>query len=85
MLTSLSVMGDQAIGIVLSGAGRDGAEGIAAIRGAGGTGVVQDINNAMDPSMPLAVLEQGSVEKILPDYLMAEFIMKIHTPQSGSQ
>lgn len=79
MLTSLSVMGEQATGIVMTGAGRDGAEGIAAIRNSGGTGVVQDINNAMDPSMPLAVLERGSVEKILPDYLMAEFLMKLHT------
>jgi len=83
MLTSLAVMGGQAIGIVMTGAGRDGAEGIAAIRDAGGTGVVQDINNAMDPSMPLAVLEKGSVEKILPDYLMAEFIMKIHTLENN--
>jgi two-component system chemotaxis response regulator CheB len=82
MLTSLSVMGESAIGIVMTGAGRDGAEGIAAIRSTGGTGVVQDINNAMDPSMPLAVLENGSVEKILPDYLMAEFIMKIHTVEN---
>jgi len=37
----------------------------------------------MDPSMPLAVLEKGSVEKILPDYLMAEFIMKIHTLENN--
>jgi len=83
MLTSLAVMGGQAIGIVMTGAGKDGAEGIAAIRGAGGTGVVQDINNAMDPSMPLAVLEKGSVEKLLPDYRMAEFIMRIHTLENN--
>ncbi|MBI4964608.1 MAG: response regulator [Desulfomonile tiedjei] len=84
MLTSLAAMGERAIGIVMTGAGRDGAEGIAEIRSAGGTGVVQDINNAMDPSMPLAVLEKGAVEKILPDYLMAEFIMKIGTSETVS-
>ena len=35
--------------------------------------------------MPLAVLENGSVEKILPDYLMAEFIMKIHALETKDQ
>ena len=83
MLTSLAAVGERAVGIVMTGAGKDGAEGIAAIRRSGGTGVVQDINNAIDPSMPLAVLERGSVEKILPDYLMAEFIMKVHTLENA--
>jgi chemotaxis response regulator CheB len=83
MLTSLAAVGERAVGIVMTGAGKDGAEGIAAIRKSGGTGVVQDINNALDPSMPLAVLERGAVEKILPDYLMAEFIMKVHTLENA--
>ncbi len=68
------IAGNRAVGVVMSGAGYDGAEGIVAIRKAGGVGVVQDITNCMDPSMPLSVLEKGSVEKILPDFLMAQFL-----------
>jgi two-component system chemotaxis response regulator CheB len=75
MFTSLaSAVGERAVGVVLSGPGADGAEGISQLRKAGGIGVVQDITNCMDPSMPLAVLEKGSVEKILPDFLIAEFL-----------
>jgi two-component system chemotaxis response regulator CheB len=69
-----SAVGERAVGVVLSGPGADGAEGIARIRKAGGVGVVQDITDCMDPAMPLAVLEKSSVEKILPDFLMAEFL-----------
>jgi two-component system chemotaxis response regulator CheB len=67
--------GSRAVGIIMSGAGKDGARGLSVIREAGGVAVIQDINNCVDPSMPLAALEKGSVAKILPDYLMAEFIM----------
>lgn len=67
-------IGRRAVGIVLSGPGADGADGIVDIREAGGMGIVQDINNCMHPSMPLAVLQAGSVERILPDYDMAAFL-----------
>ncbi len=78
MLGSLAeVAGSQAVGIIMTGAGGDGAQGLAEIRKRGGRAVVQDINNCMDPSMPLAALEKGSVEKVIPDYLMAEFIMNL--------
>lgn len=78
LLTSLAVVaGPRAVGVVMSGPGFDGALGIAEIRKAGGIGIVQDITNCMDPSMPLAVLERGSVEKIIPDFKMAEFFMEL--------
>lgn len=76
MLESLGAFGrTNAVGIIMSGAGRDGAQGLAFLRQAGGTAVIQDINNCVDPSMPLSALERGPVEKILPDYLIAEYIM----------
>jgi two-component system, chemotaxis family, protein-glutamate methylesterase/glutaminase len=69
-------LGERVIGVIMSGAGNDGAEGIAAIRDAKGTTMVQDINSCMDPSMPIAVLEKCSVDRILPDYHVAEFLSK---------
>ena len=68
------VAGRRAVGIIMTGSGTDGAEGLSQIREAGGITVIQDINNCVDPSMPLAVLEKGSVTKMLPDYLIADFL-----------
>jgi two-component system chemotaxis response regulator CheB len=77
-LMSLSfALVEKSVGILLTGAGKDGAEGLASIREAGGIAAVQDINNCADPSMPLAGLEKGTVDKIIPDYEMAEFIMSV--------
>jgi two-component system chemotaxis response regulator CheB len=79
MLSSLAgQFGKRAVGVVLSGPGTDGAHGISEIRKHGGIGVIQEITNCMDPAMPLAVLEKGSVEKVLPDFSMADFIMGLH-------
>ena len=76
----VNTVGKRSLGCVLSGPGEDGAEGVHEIRKAGGISIVQDINNCMDPSMPLAVLKKGSVSKILPDYLVADFIVN---PEAG--
>jgi two-component system, chemotaxis family, protein-glutamate methylesterase/glutaminase len=69
-------VGNRAIGVLMTGAGRDGALGLAEIRKAGGTAIVQDINNCVDPGMPLAALEHGTVDRILPDYMMAEYFVQ---------
>ena len=68
-------VGPRAVAIVLTGPGSAGAQGVLKLRSAGGIALVQDINNCMDPSMPISVLEKGPVEKMLPDYLIAEFLV----------
>jgi len=84
LLASLARFGSKSVGVIMTGTGRDGALGMEAIRNGGGLTVVQDINNAVDPSMPLAVLEKGSVEKILPDHRIAEFLGKLsHLGKKG--
>lgn len=78
LLTSLGhVAQDKAVAIIMTGSGEDGALGCASVRKAGGAGLIQDINNCMDPSMPIAALAKGSVDKILPDYLMVDYLMRI--------
>lgn len=44
------------LGVVLSGANEDGASGLARIRRAGGTAVIQDPATAMYPTMPAAAV-----------------------------
>lgn len=57
---------EEAIGIVLSGGGSDGAEGARAIHAAGGIVIVQDPKTAQFDSMPRSALMAGETELVLP-------------------
>jgi two-component system chemotaxis response regulator CheB len=54
--TAAEAYGDRVLGIILSGANSDGAEGLAAIAEAGGMTVVQEPGTAEVPAMPDAAL-----------------------------
>jgi two-component system chemotaxis response regulator CheB len=58
--------GARAIGVVLSGGGRDGAQGLRAIKDAGGTTIVQDPSDARITAMPLNALAADHVDFMLP-------------------
>jgi len=65
METAAEVFGPSVVGVVLTGMGRDGAEGMARIKEKGGKTVVQDPNTAVIPSMPQAVIKKGSADMIV--------------------
>jgi two-component system chemotaxis response regulator CheB len=56
---------DRAIGIVLTGANEDGAQGLAAIKRNGGVSIVQDPETATRRSMPDAALAATGADAIL--------------------
>lgn len=56
----------QAIGIQLSGMGRDGAEGLLELRRAGGLTLAQEPASAVIDSMPQAAIDLGAVRQNLP-------------------
>lgn len=56
----------QAIGIILSGTGNDGTEGLKAIKNEGGITFVQDPESAQYPDMPLNAISAECVHFVLP-------------------
>lgn len=54
-----------AIGVVLTGAGRDGARGLARIKERGGLAVVQDPEEAASRAMPEAAVAAAKVDRVL--------------------
>ena len=66
LLRSLAAtLGDRAIGVVLSGTGRDGTEGLRAIRDAGGLTAAQDPSTAQFDEMPRSAIAAGVAELVL--------------------
>ncbi|WP_267396012.1 chemotaxis-specific protein-glutamate methyltransferase CheB [Sphingomonas sp. GC_Shp_1] len=67
MFDSLAeVFGSRVLAIVLSGMGRDGAEGALAVHAAGGCVVVQDKASSVIWGMPGAVAAQGLAQAVMP-------------------
>jgi two-component system chemotaxis response regulator CheB len=58
--------GSRVIGVVLSGTGRDGSEGLRAIKEAGGFAIVEDPLTARFSGMPTAAVSASSVDRIVP-------------------
>ena len=68
--------GPRLIGVVLTGANDDGAEGAKRIKSRGGLVVVQDPETAEAPQMPRAAIATGAVDQILRLKEIAPFLVE---------
>lgn len=58
--------GSRTVGVILTGGGCDGAQGIQAIHRAGGTTIAQSPKSCTAAGMPSAAIETGCVDMVLP-------------------
>lgn len=67
MLQSVAALyGERGIGIILTGMGHDGLEGMKAIKASKGRTIAQDENTCIVYGMPKAVVEAGCADKVVP-------------------
>lgn len=66
MESAARVYGDRLVGVVLTGMGRDGAAGMAAIKAAGGRTIAEHESTCVIYGMPKAVIEQGLADMVVP-------------------
>lgn len=57
---------DRAIGVILTGANKDGSQGLATLKRRGGLAIVQEPSEAESSSMPTAAIAATQVDYILP-------------------
>jgi two-component system chemotaxis response regulator CheB len=72
--TAAEAFGPGLIGIILTGAGRDGAVGLRRIKENGGTTIVQDPATAQFPIMPMAAMEETKVDHVMNIEEIARFL-----------
>lgn len=64
LFTSAAALGPAALGVVLTGMGRDGAEGAPRLRATGGRILVESAETAIVNGMPAAVIDAGAADAI---------------------
>ena len=67
--------GAQTVGIIMTGMGEDGADGIGAIKGQGGTTIAQDEASCVVYGMPKAAIERGYAQRVVSLELMSNTIV----------
>jgi two-component system chemotaxis response regulator CheB len=75
MASVAKVYGSRVLGVVLTGMGSDGVEGLRAIRAAGGRTLAESEETCIIYGMPKAATEAGVVERSVPLHSMAEAIL----------
>jgi len=75
MASAAKAYGPKALGVILTGMGSDGVQGLRAIREAGGPALAESEETCVIYGMPKAALEAGVVDRSVPLHRIADEIM----------
>ena len=70
-------IGPHAAGILLTGMGRDGADGLKALRNVGGLTVAQDEQTCTVYGMPAAAVDLGAAQHVLPPAKIGAWLIRL--------
>ena len=77
LFTSVAtVVGQGSVGVILTGMGKDGAEGLKKIKNHGGLSLAQDESTSIVFGMPKKAIEIGGVQEVLPLQDIAERLIR---------
>jgi two-component system, chemotaxis family, protein-glutamate methylesterase/glutaminase len=68
-------IGNRAVGVIMTGMGDDGAEGLGAIKTAGGVTIAQSEESCVVYGMPKAASERGYATRVIPLEAMANVLL----------
>jgi two-component system chemotaxis response regulator CheB len=86
MASAADVCGPATLGVVLTGMGKDGAEGVRRIREKEGQCIAENEESAVIFGMPREAIKTGCVEKVLPlGFMAAEIIGRCGGARSDSE
>lgn len=83
-ISAALALGEEAVAVVLSGTGEDGAAGVEAVTAAGGVVIIQDQASAAFGSMPGAAYATGSTDLQLPPHDIPAALANILTVHPSS-
>jgi len=76
--------GSSAVGVVLTGMGADGVQGLEALRASGGHVIAQDEGSSVVYGMPRAAVEAGVVDLVLPLDEIGGYLTSLVAPASAT-
>jgi two-component system chemotaxis response regulator CheB len=82
MSSAAALYGRECIGVLLTGMGDDGRDGMRAIADAGGTTLAQDEESSVVFDLPSSAIDGGAAHEVLPLWSIADRIMSISSGEA---
>jgi two-component system chemotaxis response regulator CheB len=83
MLSAARMRPGRVLGVLLTGMGDDGADGMVAIRASGGVTVAESEESCVVYGMPRAAAERGGAERLLPIGALADWLAGVKAASRG--
>lgn len=77
MSSGATVYGPNTVGVILTGMGRDGANGMALVKKKGGRTIAEHESTCVVYGMPKVVIDNGNADRVVPLERVAQEIMKM--------